>query len=134
GFAGARQLFLNGQGQGGAGAVDSVTGANQWTSPIVLQSDSAIAVDADELRIAASVGGQGGLIKIGSGKLSLLNSNTFAGNTQVSRGVLGLEHTLAIPAATTATVDAGAAMELRGGIAPGASVSLSGSGILNNGA
>jgi len=134
GLTGNRQLFLNGQGQGGAGAIDSFTGANQWTSPIVLQSDSAVAVDADELRITAGVGGSGGLIKIGAGKLSLLNGNTFAGSTQVNRGVLSLEHSLAIPAATTATVADGAALELRSGIAPAASLNLSGTGILNSGA
>ncbi|HEV8292244.1 MAG TPA: autotransporter-associated beta strand repeat-containing protein, partial [Tepidisphaeraceae bacterium] len=134
GITGTRSLFLNGQGQGGAGAIESVAGANQWTSPIVLQSDSTVAVDADELRIPASIGGPGGLVKIGSGKLTLLNPDTFAGDTEVSRGILSVEHTSAIPAATTATVDAGAAIELRGGVSPAAALNLSGSGILNSGA
>ena len=73
------------------------------------------------------------MIKIGAGRLSLLNANTFAGSTQVNRGVLGLEHGLALPAASTATVAAGAAIEVRSGITSAASLNLTGTGILNAG-
>jgi len=114
------------------GALHSPSGSTGWTSSITLQADSSIGVDAGELRITGAIGGSAALSKVGAGKLTLAAANAYTGNTNVSAGVLGVEHTNALP--TPATVTSGAGIELRGGIAPSVALSLNGPGFLNAGA
>jgi fibronectin-binding autotransporter adhesin len=45
---------------------------------------------------AGGIGGSGGLIKTGSGILSLATSNTFTGQTNLSAGTINLQNTLAL--------------------------------------
>ena len=130
----ARALNLNGTGVNGLGALHSPTGNTGWTSPITLQADSSIGVDADELRITGAIGGTAALTKVGAGKLTLAGSNTYSDAINVAAGILSVESNGAIPATATAVVSPGAAVELRGGVSSPGALTLNGSGILGAGA
>lgn len=60
----------------------------------------------------AAISGSGGLTKAGTGDLTLLNTNTYAGNTAVTGGrlLVGNGTTGALPATGTASVSAGAVL------------------------
>ena len=73
------------------------------------------------------------LVENGSGTLTLGGSNNYSGGTTVSAGVLNLQNSSALGTGT-ATVSSGAALQLQGGITVGNGLSLTGSGINNDGA
>src|SRR5205807_3989939 len=98
------------------------------------QTQSAIGVDAGELRMLGVIGGNAGINKVGAGKLTLVSANTYTGTTNVNAGVLSIEHSGALAAGTTTNVSAGAAVEVRGGVSPIGALNISGTGILNTGA
>lgn len=60
-----------------------------------------------------AIGGVGGIVKAGSGTLNLTGANSYAGGTRVSQGTLAASQTLP----SSAVVDAGAHLNLSGGIA-----------------
>ncbi len=76
-------------------------------------------------------GVSGALVKANAGTLILTGPNTYAGATTINGGVLRIENNTALGTVTlAASVAAGAALELKNGIAVGAKpLSLSGSGI-----
>jgi autotransporter-associated beta strand protein len=78
----------------------------------------------------------GGLAKIGDGKLTLSGANSFFGNTTVNAGVLAISNATALGDTTRgARVEAGAALEISGGITVGSeALELIGSGITSGGA
>jgi autotransporter-associated beta strand protein len=132
-------LFLNGAGLSGSGALESRGGAvsNTFAGPILLQSASTIDTfntpliltgtvnnGGFDLTIAGAgntnaqgvVSGTGGLIKQGSGTLTLSHANNYTGNTTVSAGILTITHDSALGAAgSSTTVAAGASLALSGG-------------------
>ncbi|MEX2140431.1 MAG: autotransporter-associated beta strand repeat-containing protein [Pirellulales bacterium] len=63
---------------------------NIWAGPVTLTGDATILVDADSLTVAGAIGGTGGLAKTGTGTLVLTGANTYAGATDIERGVLVL--------------------------------------------
>ena len=88
-------LTLNGTGVGGDGALRCLAGSSDLTSgsgSVKLNSSSAIGVDAGgTLSIYQVIQGVGGLTKVGTGALLLLNStNSYSGGTTVSVGTLKL--------------------------------------------
>ena len=77
----------------------------------------------------------GGLTKIGAGTLTLSGANTYTGATTVSAGVLNIQNSSALGSTTGGTsVLSGAALQLQGGITVGENLTLSGTGIANDGA
>ncbi len=73
-------------------ALDSLSGSNTWNGNIILASDAAIRVNANNgyLQVLGAVNGPGGLTKLGPGALQFwgVTSNSYAGLTTVSEGVL----------------------------------------------
>lgn len=104
------------------------------TGSIILNADLTVG-DATNTTINAPISGGGGLVKIGSGRITLSESNTFSGLTTVSQGVLAISQAAALGAKTAGTVvQDGAALELSGGITVTEPITLTGSGISNGGA
>jgi len=58
--------------------------------------------------IISETGGSQGLIKTGTGSLTLSGANTYSGNTAVSGGILLLDHTSALGTGTALTLSGGA--------------------------
>jgi autotransporter-associated beta strand protein len=138
-YATPESLFLNGTGNGGAGALESLGGAaNKFESPVTQQSDSTIntlntlltltgpvmegpflltVTGAGNTTIQGAINGSGGLSKQGTGTLTLAAANTYTGTTTIVSGLLVASHDAALGAANTSTVvDTGAILGLSGGI------------------
>ncbi len=133
---GAEALTLNGNG-GGTGALLNVSGANSWAGDITLASASTIGSTAGTLTlnnidnggflltfagagnsvVDGIISGAGGLTKNDAGILTLTGVNTYQGLTTVSGGILNIQNAAALGAIGTGTVvDAGAQLQLQGGI------------------
>ena len=84
-------------------ALDSASGSNTWTGPIILNRDAGISVGPTNghLQVLNTVSGAGGLAKLGPGTLQFwgFTSNSYAGLTTVSNGVLeaGRVNLISIP-------------------------------------
>jgi fibronectin-binding autotransporter adhesin len=113
----AEPLALNGTGVSADGALRNISGNNDFTGPVTLQSATRINSDAGMLTLSnasaitgagsnLSVGGagdttinsaiattSGGLVKDGAGTLTLTGENTFTGATTISQGNLTLKNT-----------------------------------------
>ncbi|NDE20867.1 MAG: hypothetical protein EBZ98_04335, partial [Actinobacteria bacterium] len=87
-------------------------------------------------RIAhAIVTGAGGLIKNGSGTLTLSGTNTYQGSTAVTAGNVLVTNNAGLGATDgTTTVTSGAALSFSGGVTVPEAISVGGSGISNGGA
>jgi autotransporter-associated beta strand protein len=72
--------------------LDLGTGVGQTRS--LRAEDGAGAIDG---RFSGSISGERGIIKTGSGALSLAAANTYAGSTEVRGGLLRLDHADALP-------------------------------------
>jgi autotransporter-associated beta strand protein len=136
----------------GAGATTIISpvtlgGAQSWTnSSTSLLTVGTGAVDnggflltvggTGNTTITSAIGGAGGLSKDGAGTLTLTGANTYTGATNVTAGVLKIQHATAL--GTTAggvSVDSGAALQIQGGITVGAeALTLNGTGVSNDGA
>lgn len=73
-----------------AAALESVSGSNTWSAPIVLGGDSSINVGSGSLQVLNTISGPGSLTKLGAGTLQFWGSvpNTYTGSTIVSAGIL----------------------------------------------
>ncbi|MGB3119915.1 MAG: autotransporter-associated beta strand repeat-containing protein, partial [Verrucomicrobiales bacterium] len=83
------------------------------------QGTSALYFDgAGSTTMSGIIDGKGSLTKLGSGTLTLSNSNTYEGITDVRQGVLVAAHNNALGNATTGDtqIQAGAALHLSGGV------------------
>jgi autotransporter-associated beta strand protein len=80
--------------------------------------------------LAGDISGAGSFIKLGGGTLTLTGTNTYAGATTVSAGVLQAGSTGTFNAASSFTVNAGATLDLNG--FDNTVGSLSGSGVVTN--
>jgi len=73
-------------------ALDSTSGTNVWGGTVTLNQNTGISVEPSSgyLQILNLIGGPGGLTKLGPGVLEFLGStsNSYAGHTTVSNGVL----------------------------------------------
>ena len=90
----------------------------------------------DDVTFSNDISGSGGVTKLGSNTLSVSGNNSYAGLTTVSFGALRATSATALGStAAVTTVDAGAALELSGGVAIVAEVlTLNGAGVSDSGA
>lgn len=114
-------LTLNGNGVGGVGALNNVSGDNAWTvEPIVLATSAAIGVAGGSLTVSSDV--QGGLAatltKVGDGTLRFPFANSYLGATVISNGVVQIANANALGpvAGLGTTVQSGGTLELTSGI------------------
>ena len=157
---GAEALTLNGTGISTDGALRSISGVNTYGGLVTLGSATRIQSDAGTLLLTntgtitgatfgLTVGGAGNTIinsiigtttgtltKDGTGTLRLTGANTFTGNTTISNGVVNIQNATGLgTVAGTASVAAGAALQLQGGITVGAKpLTLNGTGVSTDGA
>jgi fibronectin-binding autotransporter adhesin len=127
----AEPLVLNGFGFGGA--LQMLDGDNVWTAPITLGlANTVIGTGAGSLTLAG-LNGAGGLQKTGTGTLVLNTSNSYAGPTYVTDGILRLEHANALGAAGDVSngtdMSSGATLQLAGVNVVGEALTLLGSGV-----
>jgi fibronectin-binding autotransporter adhesin len=118
---GAESLSLAGLGTAGGGTLRIVSGDSIWSGPMSLSGTVTIAVDnaGDDLTVDGAIGGTGGFIKSGAGRLILNGADTYLGPTTVSEGVVRAANNSALGGTASGlpevgtTVLAGAALELR---------------------
>ncbi|CAN5527359.1 hypothetical protein BH11PLA2_BH11PLA2_45450 [soil metagenome] len=88
--------------------------------------------DATDRSITSVIGGTGGsLVKIGTGKLTLTNTNTFSGVTNVNEGIVAISAAAALGAtgATNNTIVAnGATLEVSGAVTIAEPITINGDG------
>lgn len=129
---GAEALTLNGNGVGGAGALESIIGANTWAGAITLETDSRIAVDAGQLSLNGVIGEAAtaaGFNKTGLGELVLNAANTYSGTTTINAGTVTLLNGSGLGATTGGTtVVAGAKLQVNGVNVGAEALSLAGDG------
>lgn len=118
---------------GNSTSVGSLSGAG------AVQLGSAVlttGADNASTTFAGAIAGAGGLTKTGTGTFTLTGANTHAGLTTVAAGALNIQTNTALGTADGGTiVNAGAALELQGGITvTGEALTINGSGIANGGA
>jgi autotransporter-associated beta strand protein len=128
----------------GNATINSVFGTLKLTNTGAITGSGYILTvgGATQVEISSSIDtGTGGLIKYGTGKVSLLNNSTYTGATSVNAGILDISTSsgdTSGPLGTTAggvVVASGAALQLHGTITVGAeALSLNGAGVESGGA
>jgi autotransporter-associated beta strand protein len=106
-------------------------------STATLNSGSILTInDAGNGVINGTIAGAGSLTTSGTGSVTLSGANTYTGATNITAGVLNIQNNTAL--GTTAggtTVASGAALQMQGGITvTGEALTLSGTGVSDNGA
>jgi len=146
GYTGTPYVQITGNGTGATGVANidangNITGVTVTNPGIGYTSGTVILVGGGgattslgTVNLAANT--SGGLTKSGSGTLTLTGSNTYTGATTVTGGALNIQNATALgDTSNGTTVAAGAALQIQGGVTVGAeAISLSGSGVANDGA
>ncbi|MFO0880161.1 MAG: Ig-like domain repeat protein [Gemmataceae bacterium] len=97
---GNENLFLNGTGINGTGALLNINNTNSWAGPITLESNTSMGADAGtRLNITGAVSDPTPLIvpaasltKVGTGTVSLRTANPYGGYTYVNEGILNISN------------------------------------------
>jgi autotransporter-associated beta strand protein len=97
---------------------------------ITLNGADTIDTQANGITLTGPIGGTGGLIKTGTGRLVLSGNNTYSGATNVNAGTLGAGAATALSSASAFTIAAGATLDLSG-VSPSIG-SLAGAGTVTN--
>jgi autotransporter-associated beta strand protein len=139
-------LTLNGSGISNAGALHNIGADHTWSGPVILQTNSAIGVDAGtNLKLLSPITqtAASNLNKEGPGRLILTQptapGNGFTGIATVDGGALQITNPAALNSSSGIIVNAGAALELNFSNSgtvnmPGKPLILNGNGINNGGA
>jgi len=156
------QLYLNGTGYLGNGALQNLAGNNTWAGSTFLTTNARIQSESGNLltltgtmnsssnstldvrgsgntTISGTVGiGSGGITKNGTGTLILSGTNTYGGTTLIQEGVLSLQNSAGLGGLGTTTVSSLAALHLdstaNGNLLGGDATTISGTGIGGTGA
>ncbi len=116
GITTSERFYLNGAGNGGAGALRSFSGNNVatgnitlgWSGGSVVASGAAIGVDGGStLTVTGTISGATRLTKVGNGTLTLNTAGTWTGGTTFSAGVLRLGVATGVPTASALTFSGG---------------------------
>lgn len=112
------------------GATLAQANANATVSgPLALTGANTVSVTGTSFTLSGVVGGAGGFNKTGAGVLIASNSNTYAGATTVTAGMLRISTADGLgTAAGATTVLAGGSLQITGGITPNPSENLTISG------
>lgn len=102
----------------GANVAELTTGAavNTTTASFTLGAGGGV-IDTNgfSTQISQAISGSGALTKTGSGTLILAGANNYAGDLTVAAGTLFADHTSALGAGATVTVDSGGALRVGAG-------------------
>ena len=156
------QLFLNGTGYNGGGALQLSVGQSTWDGDITLQSDSTIQANANTqltlgkkvdlganaltlnaltdgvIDITGKITGSGTLNVASGGVVNISSSNAdFTGNTSISSGTLGISSGTALGSTGSLTISSGGMLEFLGtsdSTVTFSSISIEGTGVGSNGA
>jgi autotransporter-associated beta strand protein len=156
------QLYLNGTGYLGNGALQNLAGNNTWAGSTFLTTNARIQSESGNLltltgtmnsssnstldvrgsgntTISGTVGiGSGGITKNGTGTLILSGTNTYGGTTLIQEGVLSLQNSAGLGGLGTTTVASLAALHLdstaNGNLLGGDATTITGTGIGGTGA
>ena len=152
-------ITINGYGFDGNGCLISVGGTNYWNGSVTLGSASAIAsitindniwfngainlgsyglICCGEgfLELFGAISGSGGLTKIGGSTLIICGvaTNTYTGETLISKGIVWIQKDTAFGAVSGGTVVAdGATVKVSGGISIYENITINGNGFDGNG-
>jgi fibronectin-binding autotransporter adhesin len=110
-IVGAEALTLNGTGESSAGALQNISGSNEWQGTVSLGSAATINSDAGSLDVSGNIDNQtfdltvggngdttfsgivsetGNLVKDGNGTLTLSGVNTYSGSTTINGGSISI--------------------------------------------
>lgn len=141
---------MNGFGDGGNGALRSLSGTNTYAGALTQLAPSLLAADAGAtlnfssastiggayfltfggagtINVAGVIGAVSGFVKTGSGTLVLSGANTYASTVTVNQGVLRLGSATTLPTAATLNPTGGGVVDLNG-LSVSTGVSMSGAG------
>ena len=134
---GGNAITLNGTGLNGNGAIQNVQDNNSFAGVITLNSNTLINTTSGTLTLSGPIQGSYDLTTSGSGTLVLAGANTLFGAVNIAEGTVTATNSgaLGLVGGIGATVNAGATLQLQGGIAvPSVSLTLNGAGTSGNGA
>ena len=134
----AKPIILNGTGVNGTGALENlIGGSNTWSGAITLQTPSNIGADAGTTltQTTGVISGPGDLTKVGVGTLVLNATNTYAGATNITAGVVNVQNSngLGLSLGNSVVVNNGATLQLSANVG-GKTLTLNGTGFGNVGA
>ena len=129
GVDGVQALALNLSG------TNTITNIGTLTGGVEFASGTTTFDLATDQALANVVSGAGGLIKAGTGTLTLGGTNIYSGVTTVSQGTLTVTNSAALGAVSQGTLVAGGAtLALQGGITTNEPITINGFGVANGGA
>lgn len=116
-LAGAGAFTLSGNRIGLFGdIINQSAGMQTLNMPILLLNEKKclLAAQSGDLFLGGAISGDGGLIKSGTGMLTLAAASFYTGLTQILEGTLKFEINDALPASTALTIAADAVVDLNG--------------------
>ncbi|MDA7780257.1 autotransporter-associated beta strand repeat-containing protein, partial [Candidatus Pelagibacter sp.] len=136
---GNRNIVLNANISGASGSplnviISTGSGALTGASNLVLEGGDLSIEAGGDGTYSGVFSGAGNLTKTGDGTQTLSGTNTYTGTTSVDNGVLAISNAAGLGATDGATTVANAAaLNISGGINVAEAITISGSGVSNNG-
>jgi fibronectin-binding autotransporter adhesin len=111
-----------------AGSASTAVTLGQDVTPDSVRFDNSAAVNYTITSGTDSYGivGTATLTKYGAGTVTILNANSYTGETTIYAGALNLQNSLALGTASAVTVQAGGTLQVQGSISVANNVTLSG--------
>jgi autotransporter-associated beta strand protein len=124
----SRGITVNSDASAGNRTIDfaNTTGTATLSGTVALEKTAEVSVaNGGTGLLSGVVSGAGGLTKSGAGNLEVSNANTFDGNVIINGGKVKMSHATALGDTGTITVNAGADLEVAGGITVARNLTLS---------